>query len=168
MRLARDHVAGAAAQTHRDPSPAQAAAGNYKKGRFRWQGLVISIENAKGATRKGVDAKGEPWSAVLPASYGYIKRSIGADDDHLDIYMGDHPLSPNVWVIDQIDARTRKFDEHKVMAGFKSEPDAIATYRKAFSDGRGDDRIGAVTRMTVDRFKSWLARGDTTAPIGMR
>jgi hypothetical protein len=167
MRLAREHVMNAAAQTERKPSEAKVAANNYSHGRFRWNGMVISIENAKGSVRRGKDAKGNPWQVTMPATYGYFKRSVGADDDHIDVYMGPNPLAQDVWVIDQIDARNGKFDEHKVMAGFSSKDDAIETYKKAFSDNRGHERIGAVTKMGIGQFKRWLARGDTTEPLGM-
>lgn len=167
MRLARDHVQAAAASTDRKPSAAKIAAGNYKKGKFNWHGLRISIENAKGSVRRGVDADGKPWETVLPASYGYLLRSIGADDDHIDVYMGPNPLAQDVYVIDQVNARNGRFDEHKVMAGFGTKEEALETYRKAFSDNKADDRIGAVTKMGIGQFKRWLLRGDTTAPLGM-
>lgn len=167
MRIARDHVMSAAAVTDRNPSENRKRAGNYVKGKLRWNGLVISIENAKGSVRRGVDAKGEPWACTMPASYGYLLKSVGADDDHIDLYMGPNPLAHDVYVIDQIDARTGRFDEHKVMAGFGSKDEAIETYKKAFSDNRADERIGAVTKMNIGQFKRWLLRGDTTAPLGM-
>ncbi len=167
MRLAREHVENAAARTERKPSEAKVNAGNYAKGKFRWHGLVVSIENAKGAVRSGKTADGKLWSCVMPASYGYFKRSLGADDDHIDVYMGPNPLSYDVWVIDQKDARTGRFDEHKVMAGFSSKDEAIDTYKKAFSDNKAEDRIGAITKMNIGQFKRWLLRGDTTAPLGM-
>ncbi len=167
MRLARDQVNQAAAKTERKPSEAKVAAGNYTKGKLRWHGLVISIENAKGSIRRGKTREGHEWSVVMPVSYGYFKRSIGADDDHIDVYMGSNPLALDVYVIDQIDARSGRFDEHKVMAGFTSKDEAIETYKKAFSDNKAADRIGAVTRMGIGQFKRWLLRGDTTQPLGM-
>lgn len=168
MRLARDHVSNAAANAERKPTPAQKEANNYRHGHFRWRGLSISIETPKGASRSGTGADGKPWRVgASPAHYGYIKRSLGADTDHIDLYMGPNPLSPTVWIIDQVDARTKSFDEHKVMAGFSSKDEALATYRKAFSDDRGDGRIGAVTPMGIGQFKRWLSRGDTTKAVGM-
>lgn len=167
MRLARDQVYAAAAKTDRKPSEAKVKAGNYAKGKIRWHGLVVSIENAKGSIRRGKTADGKEWSVTMPASYGYVLRSIGADDDHIDIYIGPNPLALDVYVIDQKDARTGRFDEHKVMAGFSSKDEAIETYKKAFSDNRAEDRIGAVTKMGIGQFKRWLLRGDTTAPLGM-
>lgn len=157
----------AAAQTDRNPSDNRKRANNYKHGRFRWHGLVISIENAKGSIRRGVDASGKPWACTQPAAYGYFLKSVGNDDDHIDVYMGPNPISQDVWVIDQIDARTKRFDEHKIMAGFSSKDEAIDTYKRAFSDNKAEDRIGAVTKMNIGQFKRWLLRGDTTAPLGM-
>lgn len=165
IKLAREHIEQAAASVDRKPSEAKKEAGNYNKGHFVWNGLSIAIENPKGSIRRGTDSKGTAWTIRMPAHYGYLKRSIGADDDHIDVYMGSNPLSKDIWVIDQIHARTGKFDEHKVMLGFTSRDEALAAYRKAFSDGRGDDRMGGVSKMTLGQLKRWLAKGNTTEPL---
>jgi len=167
IRLAREHVREAEAKAERKPSDAAKQAGNYRKGHLTWNGLKITIENPKGSIRSGRAANGKTWSVVMPATYGYIKRSVGADDDHVDLYIGANPLSQVLWVIDQVDAKTGAFDEHKVMAGFDTKDEAIATYRKAFSDGKADDRVGGVTRMNIGQFKRWLVKSDTTQPLAM-
>lgn len=167
IRLARNHVREAEKSVDRKPSDAKKEAGTYRKGHLTWNGLNIAIENPKGSIRSGTDAKGKLWSVVMPATYGYIKRSVGADDDHVDLYIGPNPLSQQIWIIDQVDARTSRFDEHKVLAGFDSKDDAVSTYRKAFSDGKADDRIGGVTRMSIGQFKRWLLKSDTTQPLAM-
>lgn len=89
----------------------------------------------------------------------------GADDDHIDCYIGPHRKAPHVFVIDQVDADTKRFDEHKIFIDFGSEQQALRCYRRAFSDGRGGDRIGKVTGMTVAQFKDWLRNGDTEKPF---
>lgn len=147
---------------HTSPSDAQKEAGNYAKDHVRIQGLDLTIENAKGSKRSGVDKGGKPWSVTLPHHYGYIKGSVGADKDHVDCYLGPHKNAPNVWVVDQQDADTKKFDEHKVMLAFASAQQARNCYLKAFSDGRGQARIKAMHEMTIGDFKEWLAKGDTT------
>ncbi len=164
--LPRKALAAAANETHRDPTDAQKAAGNYKKGKVRLHGLDISIENPKGSTRSGTGGDGKKWSVKLPDHYGYIKRTEGADGDHVDVYIGPHPASREVFVVDQIDERTKRFDEHKAMLGYDSEEAALAAYHKAFSDGKAKDRIGGVARMSIDEFKLWLRAGDTSKPIG--
>lgn len=147
---------------HTFPSEAQKEAGNYAKDHVRIQGLDLTIENAKGSKRSGVDKGGKPWSVTLPHHYGYIKGSVGADKDHVDCYLGPHKNAPNVWIVDQQDADTKKFDEHKIMMGFASAQQARNCYLKAFSDGRGQARIKAMHEMTIGDFKEWLAKGDTT------
>lgn len=154
-----------ASYAHRSPSEAQVSAGNYKKGHVKFQGLDIAIENARGSMRRGVGADGEPWAVKMPSHYGYIKRSEGADGDHIDVYIGPHHKSPHVFVVDQIDADDGEFDEHKVLLGFGSKKQANNVYCKAFSDGKGKCRIGHVAEMTIDQFKDWLKSEDTTEPI---
>jgi inorganic pyrophosphatase len=98
----------------------------------------------------------------MPAAYGYIKRTEGADGDHVDIYLGPHKSAPNIYVVDQVDAQTRKFDEHKCLIGFASAKQARNCYVKAFSDGKGHARLDAMHEMTIAQFKDWLAKGDTS------
>jgi hypothetical protein len=149
-----------------DPNPtdAQKQAGNYKMGHLSWNGLDISIETAKGQNRTGRDDGGREWSVKMPANYGYIKRTEGADGDHVDIYMGDMPDSDIVVIVNQIDLATGKFDEHKVVAGAGSTAAALRLYEAGFSDGKGKQRIGSFTVTGVDGFKAWLTAGDTSVP----
>lgn len=148
-----------------DPTDAQKQAGNYSKGHINWNGLDITIENPAGSERTGTDSDGEKWSVTMPATYGYIKRTEGADGDHVDVYIGKHHNSDKVFIIDQQDHKTDKFDEHKVMLGFDTLREAERTYKAGFSDGKGAARMGAVSVMSLDEFKTWLADGDTTKPV---
>lgn len=148
-----------------NPSEAQKKAGNYAKDHVRVHGLDITIENAKGSKRSGTDKGGKKWEVSMPAHYGYIKKSEGADGDHVDVYLGPHLKSSRVFVLDQLDADTRKFDEHKCFLGFGSVGQVKACYGKAFSDGRAHRRIGHIREMDVGQFKDWLANGDTTKPV---
>ena len=157
-------VEEAAAAVEPEPSDPQKEAGNYRKGHVRWGGLDISIENAKGGTRRGTDAEGRPWEVEMPAHYGYIRRTEGADGDQVDAYIGDGPEDSPVFVIDQVDAESGAFDEHKVVLGTAGRDEALALYSAGFSDGRGPDRIGGVREMTREEFRSWLDEGDQSAP----
>jgi len=147
-----------------EPTQAQKEAGNYKKAHIKLHGLDIAIENPKGSERSGIDPNGEAWSVALPDHYGYIKRTSGADGDHVDTYIGNNPESLHVFVVDQVNADSGKFDEHKIMLGFNSVEDAMRSYQAAFNDGRGHARIGSITPMTVDAFKTWLKEGETKQP----
>ncbi|MCA0342832.1 MAG: hypothetical protein LCH99_24275 [Proteobacteria bacterium] len=148
-----------------EPTEAQAAAGNYRKGHVKVGGLDVTIENPKGSVRRGTSASGERWESRLPAAYGYIKRSKGADGDHLDVYVGDNPASKRVYVVDQKAESGRRFDEHKAVLGANSLAEARDLYASAFSDGRGRERIGAITPMSISQFRKWVAEGDTTQPL---
>jgi hypothetical protein len=146
------------------PTEAQAAAGNYKKAKLRLYGLDISIENPKGSTRSGKDPDGKEWRVTMPAHYGYVRGSLGHDGDHVDVYIGPNPKSDRVYIVNQIDAKTKKFDEHKCMLGYSSRNDALKDYIKAFSDGKGRDRMGGCVEMPVEQFKTWVKSHNTKAP----
>ncbi|MGO9370691.1 MAG: hypothetical protein ACLQBD_01165 [Syntrophobacteraceae bacterium] len=148
-----------------EPTQAQKEAGNYKKGAINFQGLDISIENPKGSVRSGVDENGQPWTTTLPAHYGYLKGVTGADKDHLDIYIGPDQESSKVFVVDQQDPKTGRFDEHKVIAGADSLAQAQQIYNGGFSDGLGPQRMQAINELSMDGFKDWLKKGDTTKPF---
>lgn len=155
------------------PTDAQKEAGNYQKGHVPLHGLDVTIETSKGQERTGVTPEGKKWSVTMPDHYGYIKRTKGADGDHVDAYLGpkarpgskDLEKAP-VIVIDQVNPDTKAFDEHKVMLGYDDVRHATDAYQKAFSDGKGQARIGDVRVMSLDEFKTWLKEGNTKKPIG--
>jgi rubrerythrin len=151
-----------------EPTEAQARSGNYRKHHITVHGLDISIENPKGSTRRGKDKDGNEWVSVLPEHYGYLRRTEGADSEHVDCYVGPHEESDKVFIIDQVDPESEQFDEHKAMIGFDTQDEAQKAYLDAFSDGRGHDRIGSITEMPVDEFKQWLKDGDTKKPFAFR
>src|SRR5579871_188170 len=157
-------IADAMREVETNPTPAQKEAGNYAKGHINVQGLKISIENPRGSVRRG-GAPGKEWETKVPDHYGYVKRTEGADGDQVDVYVGRHPDSDRVYVVDQMDHRTGRFDEHKAMLGYRTQEEAESAYKRGFSDGKGAARMGAVTEMSVGDFKNWLREGDTKNPV---
>ena len=147
-----------------EPTDAQKEAGNYKKGHLKLQGLDIALENPKGSTRSGTDKDGKAWQSTMAHDYGYIKRTLGADGDHVDVFIGDRPDSETVYVVDQVDPKTGKFDEHKVMMGFADEQAAQAGYLANYE--KGWKGLGSIKAMPVEEFKRWVKEGDTTKPVG--
>ena len=87
-------------------------------------------------------------------TYGYIKGTKGVDGDHIDMYLSDNPTEGNVYVIDQINPKTREFDEHKVMYGFNSENEAKDAYLSNYS--KGWKGLGKITEVSKDEFKKWI------------
>lgn len=144
-----------------EPTPAQAAAGNYSKGHVQIHGMDISLENAKGGTRRGVDPDGTPWESEMHHDYGYFKRTMAADGDAVDCFIGDDPESELVVAIDQFKGRV--FDETKFMLGFLTRDQAIAGYLRHYPKGW---ELGPVSTCTVSQLKEWLKDGDTHKPFG--
>ena len=161
------HVDAAAGVTNPSPTPAQAEAGNYAQGRVNLHGIDIAIETPRGATRSGTDPDGQPWSVTMPDHYGRIRQVPGADGDEMDVYLGPgaEDASLPVFVVDQVDHATGRFDEHKVMMGYATEAEAQAAYDQAFNDGNGPARRISVTTMDLPGFKAWMASGRTKKPL---
>lgn len=158
----------AAARSVQIPTLGQREAGNYQKGHLSVGGLGITIETPKGRVRRGQGPDGKPWQVTMPAHYGYVKRSLGADGDHVDAYLGPHAHEAAeypVFVVDQHDAKSGRFDEHKCLLGFRDRQHVTSTYDAGFSDGHGPRRRKAVHQMTFADFKQWVGHGDTTTPL---
>jgi len=154
----------AGAQTEIEPTEGQKEAGNYKKGHINLSGLDISIENPKGSVRSGTNKSGKQWEQELANTYGYIKRTKGADGDQVDVFINDErPEGPNAHIIYQNDPETGEFDEHKVMLGFESESDATMAYLDNYEEGWVNTKaFGGVEEMNMEDFKEWL---DSNEPV---
>lgn len=130
-------------------SAAQLRAGNYPKEHRRWQGLDISIENPAGSVRSGVGAKG-PWSVTMQHAYGYIRRTEGADGDHVDCFLGPDPSAKYVYVVHQRKVgHFLEFDEDKCMLDFPSKQAALEAFYTNYSDPRF---MGEVSVLPVADF----------------
>ena len=163
--LTVEELEAESAKVDPDPSEAQKESGVYRKGHVRWKGLPITIETAKGQYRSGVDKDGKAWKQQMTAAYGYFKRTLSeSDSDHIDVFLSDKDLeSEIVFVVNQVDPGTGRFDEHKVVAGTSSEADARACYLSNYEEGwKG---LGSVAALTLSQLKDWLERGDTSKPL---
>lgn len=161
-----------------EPSQAEKESGVYQKGHLRISGLDISIENPEGSERSGTDKGGKPWRQRMTAHYGYI-RSLDKDGryfapkdrtkEHIDIFV--KPGTPDnysgpVFVVDQNDPSTGRFDEFKVMLGFATEAEAKAAYLANYAaDWQG---FRSIKPFTLPEFKVWLKAGNKQKPVGMK
>jgi Inorganic Pyrophosphatase len=132
------------------PTPAQAAAGNYKKPRMKWNGLDINIENPAGTVREGTDETGAKWRTVFAHAYGEIAGTEGVDGDPVDVYMGPDESAPEVYIVRQMKRKKwDAYDEDKCFLGFKS----MAAAKKAYLDHYDDPRFfGGIIAMPVAEF----------------
>lgn len=146
-----------------EPTQAQKEAGNYQKGHVEIHGLDVTIENPQGSTRSGTSPDGVMWENTLQDHYGYIRRTVGADEEHVDTFVGPNPASRQVFIVDQRDPATGKFDEHKVMLGYDSMAEADAAYHRNYEDGWNGR--AAISELPIGMFKEWLDKGDTRAPF---
>ena len=150
----REKIAEEGSKVNTNPSDAQKEAGNYRMGHVKIDGMDVTIENPKGSIRKGRDADGKEWQSEMHNDYGYIRGTKAVDNDHIDIFLSDDPEHGNVYVIDQIDPKTGKFDESKVMYGFSSEQEARDAYLSNYE--KGWKGLGKITEVTREEFKKWI------------
>jgi hypothetical protein len=168
-KINKKGIIAAAKEADKHPTPFQRKVGNYPKGHFSIRGLAISIENAKNSKRGEKDRYGVDHFVKMPAAYGYIRGTIGADDMQVDCYIGKKPKSPTIWVIDQDRCNAQGddegFDEHKVMLAYASPDKALRDYMKSHYDGLGHERLSAMTEVTYPELKTWLKKGNMKRPI---
>lgn len=167
FKIAPERIDAIAARAQPPRSAAEAEAGTYRKGHLNLHGLRIAIETPKGAIRRGWTKDGRvKWQCRMPAHYGYVKGSLGADGDQVDVYLGPaaHDLECNVYLIDQhrLDGT---FDEHKAVIGARSKAEALRIYDGGFSDGSGPRRRRKVTAMTLEEFRGKALNGRLPLPL---
>lgn len=155
-------ILNARKNTATDVSEGNLVAGNYRKGRFNYHGLRISIENPKGSTRSGTGADGKKWSTKMKYDYGYIRGTMGADGDPVDVFIGSDPKSELVFIVNQ-NTKGGKFDEHKVVLGVLDAKQAKQTYLANYEAGWTG--CGSVVGLTMQQFKQWLKDGVTDKPV---
>jgi len=147
----------AESQTKTDLTSTQKESGQYPKGKVTLKNIPITIENPKGSYRDGVSPQGVPWKSQLHYTYGYIDDSVGSDGEEIDVFLG--PLAGTeqdflVYIINQVDPSTGKFDEHKVMFGFSNWAEAKKAYISCYDPGwKG---FGSMDQISLTGFSSWI------------
>jgi len=159
------------ASVNTEPTDAQKEAGNYRKAHVNKYGFDISIENPAGSVRSGKDRDGKEWSQQINHDYGYIKGTKGADafrtkdgTDQLDVFIKPGVAAEGpVYVVNQVNPKNGKFDEHKVMVGFDSKDAAEAAYLSNYE--KGWKGLGSIYEMPMEKFKTWAYSEDTKYPF---
>jgi SPP1 gp7 family putative phage head morphogenesis protein len=128
----------------------------YEQGLCVVRGVRVFIENEAGSRRHA------DW-APLNHHYGHIKGTVGADKEHIDVFISDDAADESlpVFIIDQV-KKDGSFDEHKVLIGFKDIKSAGEAYLSNYPAGW---TLGNITEMSMDDFRSWIQYGDTTTAI---
>ena len=116
-----------------------------------FQGLTIHVDRPKGFVMFGKDSKGNEWKRTYKYDYGFIPKTLGGDDDGLDVFIGPNKKAPQAfWAVQR--KEDGSFDEYKIFVGFDNRDEAIAVYRahipKKF--------FGRMMTMTVEMMKAML------------
>lgn len=152
-------IDAAASEVNTEPTPAQAEAGNYKKGHITIGEFDITIENPAGSTRKGVDDDGKEWSTTMANTYGYIKGTEGVDGDHIDVFLHsdmDQWNGRKAFVVDQTNT-DGSFDEHKVMLGFNDKDEAMSAYLANYDETWAQTHPGLrISETNIEDFNKWV------------
>lgn len=146
--------------THTHPTKAQAHAGNYRKGEFKFHGIKIKIENPKDTTRRGYKDGKEIWSRVMNADYGYFHGTKATDGDAVDCLIGPNLDSELVVAVDQY--KGDKFDETKFVLGVDSQAEGEKLYLAHYPKGW---TLGPVSTCTIQQLKVWLKNGNHKTPF---
>jgi hypothetical protein len=112
-----------------------------------WKGFEIGLQH------QPFDLRHEK---LLPCGYGEIVGTNGQDGMALDCYVGSDLESDRVFVVDQLNAETGEFDEHKLFIGFDDDAAAI---KDLFVSLMGQERFGGI-RETVPA-KVWDLHEDS-------
>lgn len=121
-----------------------------------FQGIKIHLDRPKGLIMTGKNAQGEDWSREYKYDYGFIPKTLGGDDDGLDVFIGPNKdASETYWAIQNHEDGT--FDEYKVFMGFTSREAAIG----AFRDHIPVKLLGGMVSMRLDMMKAMLGMNPT-------
>lgn len=164
-RSSVDQAAQAAATSKANdlpqPTEAQKKAGNYPMGHVKLSGLDITIENPDGSERGWTNEDtGEKGVSKINGHYGYIKNTVGADGDHVDVLVKagtPEDWNGTVYVIKQLKSDGKTFDEHKIYIGFESEAEAKKAYKSNYQKGwRG---YGGFIPMSISQLAADVKAG---------
>lgn len=146
-------------------SKAEDTAGNFKKEHEKIHGIPVAIEVKKGHERVKYQPGGKiKFKAKQYADYGAILGTKDADGMNTDVMVGPHKGSDKAYIIDQQKHDSGKFDEHKVLLGFKKRKKAIKAYTKSYADRHGKERVKDVVKTDIKGLKKWLKHGNLDKP----
>jgi predicted ABC-type ATPase len=103
----------------------------------------------------------------LPAHYGEVRDTLGADGDPVDVFVGDDPFAPWVYVVQAKLPGSQRFDETKAMLGFRTRDAALRAFRAAYNL---PGFLQGVTRWPIGAWAAAMQRpkvhrGPMTAPL---
>lgn len=122
------------------------------------RGIEIHIDRPMGTVIEGVDSDGKRYVFEQHCDYGFFPGSLGDDFDEFDVYMGPNPLAKDVYIIEQLRARSGWWDERKAIVGCDSAPEAL----KLYSSHVHPRMVGRIGKMSHETFEEALRAHTTT------
>lgn len=80
-------------------------------------------------------------------------------ESKIPVQLGEAVKSPSAFVVDTVDAQGKHAGPHALL-GYPTRKAATEAFEAAFPDS-----FGAITSMSVEKFRDWLKTGDTTLPL---
>lgn len=122
-------------------------------GKIDFQGIPIEIENKTGTYRNWKNKHSESGKTLMRYHYGRVPKTKTTDGDMIDVYIGPNKESNKVFVINQNDPKTNKFDEPKTMLGFDSSKEAKKAYLMHYNNSKF---YGGMKELNIEEFKNKL------------
>lgn len=63
-----------------------------------FQGIPVHIETDKGEVRRGRNEQGQRWQVEMTHPYGYMKGTIGLDNEEIDCFVGRNKNAKNAYI----------------------------------------------------------------------
>jgi inorganic pyrophosphatase-like protein len=121
----------------------------------RFGNLPISIENRRGSWRKWRDGNGVRGQTKVKDSYGYVRHSMGLDDEFVDVFLGPDSSSKDVYLVYQLKHGSNEIDEIKAILGAHSISEARNIYLRNY-DHKGPSLLGWIEKLSLTEFKDKL------------
>lgn len=128
-----------------------------------FQGLKIKVDRPKGFVMFGEDSKGKPWQRKYKYDYGFIPKTLGGDDDGLDVFIGPNKKATQTyWAVQRKDDGS--FDEYKIFVGFDNRDEAISVYRAHIPK----KYFGRLITMSIEMMKAMLGKHPEEKVTGVK
>jgi hypothetical protein len=118
-----------------------------------FQGIPVRVDRPRGFIMLGVDSKGRKWARRYKYDYGYIPKTLGGDNDGLDVFIGPNKKAEQVYWVNQR-KEDGSFDEYKVFMGFDNRDEAAAAYRAHIPK----KLMGGMMTLRVNMMKAMLGQ----------
>ncbi len=127
-------------------------AGRALARRMKFRDFDVSIETDAGSYRHWYDPHEQKEGKTrMQYPYGYIRKTLGMDGEHVDCFVGPNEEAANVYVITTNKAPNfGQIDEQKAMLGFNSAQEAKRVFLEHYTDPRF---FNSMSTLTYEDFK---------------